>query len=128
MLPTSWPPIDGIRAPSDLLANSKNRSNFSTRNPKAIIAIDVRTHARNVRSFAAWSVYRSIIIADLSWKGVASALQIGDCLCAAGGCYQHPPATTCHQPLRTATDDRIKPIKKTTRHSAWPWLHQQELS
>src|ERR1019366_603000 len=65
ILPTSCPPTDGIRAASDLLANSKNRSNFSTKNPKAIIAIDVRTHARNVRSVAAWSVYRFIIVANL---------------------------------------------------------------
>src|SRR5450759_3336773 len=61
ILPTSCPPMDGRRVASDLLANSKNRSNFSTKNPKAIIAMEVRTHARNVRSFAAWSVYRSII-------------------------------------------------------------------
>ena len=65
ILPTSCPPMDGRRVASDLLANSKNRSNFSTKNPKAIIAMEVRTHARNVRSFAAWSVYRSIIVAFL---------------------------------------------------------------
>jgi hypothetical protein len=32
------------------------KSNRSTRNPKAITAMAVRTHARKVRSFDAWSV------------------------------------------------------------------------
>src|SRR5450759_2597709 len=36
-----------------------------------MIAIEVRTQARNVRSFAAWSVYRSIIVADLLYPAVA---------------------------------------------------------
>jgi hypothetical protein len=46
---------------SDALAILKNRSNFWTRKPNAMMAIAVRTQARNVRSFAALSLYRSII-------------------------------------------------------------------
>ena len=45
----------------DPVAIRRNRSNFWTRKPNAMMAIAVRTQARNVRSFAAWSLYRSII-------------------------------------------------------------------
>jgi hypothetical protein len=39
----------------------ENRSNFWNRKPNAMIVIAVRTQARNVRSFVAWSLYGSII-------------------------------------------------------------------
>jgi hypothetical protein len=40
--------------------DARKRSNFSTRNPKAIMAMAVRTQARKVRSFAEWSLKRWI--------------------------------------------------------------------
>ena len=54
-LPTSWPAGDGALPPRDTLATSRNRSNFSTRKPNAMVATAVRTQARNVLSLAAWS-------------------------------------------------------------------------
>jgi hypothetical protein len=54
MLPNLCPSGDRTRLESDGATVSRNRSKRSTRNPKAIIAMAVRTQARNVRSFAAW--------------------------------------------------------------------------
>jgi hypothetical protein len=62
MLPNFWPGNDRVRPAKDGAANSRNRSNFSTRKPKAITAMDVRTQARNVRSFAEWSLKFLIIL------------------------------------------------------------------
>jgi hypothetical protein len=50
--PNFCPGNDRVRPAKDGAANSRNRSNFSTRNPKAILAMAVRTQARKVRSFA----------------------------------------------------------------------------
>jgi hypothetical protein len=62
MLPNFWPGNDRVRPAKAGAPNSRNRSNFSTRNPKAITAMDVRTQARNVRSFAEWSLKFLIIL------------------------------------------------------------------
>jgi len=51
-LPKVAPAGERTRPPKDGATTSKNRLNFSTMNPKALIAIAVRTQARNVRSFA----------------------------------------------------------------------------
>src|SRR5262245_16689586 len=56
ILPNFWPGNESVRPANDGAATSRNRSNFSTRNPKAMTAIAVRTQARNVRSLAAWSL------------------------------------------------------------------------
>ena len=62
MLPNFWPGNDRVRPAKVGAPNSRNRSNFSTRNPKAITAMDVRTQARNVRSFSEWSLKFLIIL------------------------------------------------------------------
>src|SRR5260370_12254477 len=62
MLPNFWPGNDRVRPAKAGAPNSRNRSNFSTRNPKAITAMEVRTQARNVRSFAEWSLKFLIIL------------------------------------------------------------------
>ena len=64
MLPNLWPGNDRARPAEGGATSSKNRSNFSTRNPKAITAMAVRTQARNVRSFAEWSPKFLIILFD----------------------------------------------------------------
>src|SRR6266850_8075024 len=64
MLPNFGPGNDKVRPAEDGAASSRNRSNFSTRNPKAITAMAVRTQARNVRSFAEWSLKFLIILSD----------------------------------------------------------------
>jgi len=56
ILPNLWPGNESVRPDNDGAATSRNRSNFSTRNPKAMTAMAVRTQARNVRSLAAWSL------------------------------------------------------------------------
>ena len=61
IVPNFWPGNDRVRPAKAGAPNSRNRSNFSTRNPKAITAMDVRTPARNVRSFAEWSLNFLII-------------------------------------------------------------------
>src|ERR1700730_13890847 len=45
MLPNFWPANDRVRPVKAGAPNSRNRSNFSTMNPKAITAMDVRTQA-----------------------------------------------------------------------------------
>ena len=39
---------------------------------------------------------------------------------APASCWMQPTRTTCHQPLRTATDDRLGNYQKNIRHSARP--------
>src|SRR5262249_44744214 len=51
-----WPGNEKARPANEGAATSRNKSNFSTRNPKAITVMAVRTQARNVRSLAAWSL------------------------------------------------------------------------
>jgi hypothetical protein len=68
MLPYLWLDNERLRPANDCAGISKNESNFATGNPKAITAIAVRTHAKNVRSFAAWSPKFLIILTAISEK------------------------------------------------------------
>ena len=64
-VPNFWLGNDSVLPAKDGAASSKNRSNFSMRNPKAMTAMAVRTQARNVRSFAAWSPKFLIMLPSL---------------------------------------------------------------
>jgi hypothetical protein len=59
MLPSFWPGNDRVRPAKDGTASSRNRSNFSTRNPNAITAMAVRL---STSSFASLVIHWTTIV------------------------------------------------------------------
>jgi hypothetical protein len=120
MLPYLWLDNERERPANDGAVISKNKSNFSTRKPKAITAIAVRTHARNVRSFAAWSLKFLIMPRAISRAMVWSiaAVSLMSKLADAAQASHH-------------TDDEYQQARQkphVERHAASPHIQQEHRS
>jgi len=94
-LPNFWPGTEIARSAQEGAASWRNKSNFSTRKPKAITAMAVRTQARKVRSFAAWSL-KFLIICPSYLRFAAGSMHLGKPLleCCFSKCG--PPAGSAH--------------------------------